>query len=159
LEAWREPSKEVVLPVVTIEDAPRFEYRGLHVDVARNFQSAETIKRILDIMSFYKLNRFLFYTTEDEGWRVEIPGLPELTEVGAFRRHADGMEAPVVHPAYGSGPLPERDNNHGSGYYTRDEFIDILRYAKARHIKVIPELNFPGHARAAIKSMEARYQR
>lgn len=159
LEAWREPSKEVVLPVVTIEDAPRFEYRGLHVDVARNFQSAETIKRILDIMSFYKLNRFLFYTTEDEGWRVEIPGLPELTEVGAFRRHADGMEAPVVHPAYGSGPFPERDNNHGSGYYTRDEFIDILRYAKARHIKVIPELNFPGHARAAIKSMEARYQR
>ena len=159
VEAWRGAFGSVAIPAVTIEDAPRFGYRGLHVDVARNFQSAETIKRILDVMSFYKLNRFLFYTTEDEGWRVEIPGLPELTSVGAMRRHAAGMEEAAVHPAYGSGPFPEGGDNHGSGYYTREEFIDILKYAKARHIKVIPELNFPGHARAAIKSMEARYER
>lgn len=147
------------VPCVQIEDVPRFAFRGLHLDVGRNFQTKETILRLLDLISFYKINRFLFYTTEDEGWRVEIKGLPELTEVGAKRQHTSGKESAVLHPAYGSGPFAGAEGKHGHGYYTREDFIEILKYAKERHIKVIPEVNFPGHARAAIKAMEARYER
>jgi hexosaminidase len=159
MENYQKRLPEISLPCITVEDAPRFGFRGLHMDVSRNFQTKETIFRTLDLLSLYKINRFLLYTTEDEGWRLEIDGLPELTTVGARRVHTSGKETPVLHPAYGSGPDPGSENNHGTGYYTKDDFIEILRYAHARHIKVIPELNFPGHARAAIKSMEARYQR
>lgn len=158
-EAYANKTSDLSLPFVSIEDAPRFGFRALHMDVARNFQSKETILRTLDLMAFYKLNRFLLYTTEDEGWRLEIDGLPELTTVGARRQHTFGMEASVLHPAYGSGPHANGKDNHGTGYYSRADFIEILKYARARHIKVIPELNFPGHARAAIKAMEARYER
>jgi hexosaminidase len=156
---YQRQSKTIFLPHAVVDDAPRFAFRGLHLDVSRNFQTKETVLRLLDLMSFYKLNRFLFYTTEDEGWRLEIPGLPELTTVGATREHTYGMEAPVLHPAYGSGPFAEGSGKYGHGYYTREDFIEILKYATARHIKVIPELNFPGHARAAIKAMEARHHR
>ncbi|HRN56495.1 MAG TPA: family 20 glycosylhydrolase, partial [Agriterribacter sp.] len=149
----------VSVPFVTIDDAPRFGFRSVHLDVSRNFQEKETIFRVLDVMAQYKLNHFLLYTSEDEGWRVEIPGLPELTEVGAQRAHVSSIDAPGLHPAYGSGPFAYDKGHYGSGFYTRKDFIEILEYAKKRHIKVIPELNFPGHARAAIKSMEARYQR
>lgn len=151
--------KNVELNALKIEDAPRFSTRGLHVDVSRNFQTKETILRTLDLMAFYKLNHFLLYTTEDEGWRLEIDGLPELTKVGAQRQHTPGMDAPAMHPAYGSGPIAYEVGKHGSGYYTKADFVEILKYAAARHIKVIPELNLPGHALAAIKAMEARYDR
>ncbi|MPR33148.1 family 20 glycosylhydrolase [Salmonirosea aquatica] len=151
--------KKTTLACLDIEDAPRFHTRGLHVDVSRNFQTKETILRTLDLMARYKLNHFLLYTTEDEGWRLEIDGLPELTEVGAQRQHTSGMDAPAIHPAYGSGPLAYETGKHGSGYYTKADFVEILKYAAERHIRVIPELNFPGHAMAAIKSMEARYER
>ncbi len=144
---------------LNVEDAPRFHTRGLHVDVSRNFQTKETILRTLDLMARYKLNHFLVYTTEDEGWRLEIDGLPELTEVGGQRQHTSGLDAPALHPAYGSGPLAYEPGRHGSGYYTNADFVEILKYAAERHIRVIPELNFPGHALAAIKAMEARYQR
>ncbi len=159
LEVYQQKPESFRLPAMQVEDAPRLRFRGLHVDVSRNFQSKETIMRILDMMAFYKLNRFLFYTTEDEGWRVEIDGLPELTSVGAQRHHTSGMDASALHPAYGSGPVAYENGKHGSGFYTRNDFIEILKYAAERHITVIPELNFPGHARAAIKSMEARYER
>lgn len=158
LEAYKSKGAFSV-PCVSIEDAPRFSFRGLHLDVSRNFQTKETILRTLDLLSFYKINRFLFYTTEDEGWRLEINGLPELTTIGAQREHTSGKEASVLHPAYGSGPFAKAEGTYGFGYYTRQDFIEILKYAKARHIKVIPEVNFPGHARAAIKAMEARYER
>ncbi|GHB78323.1 family 20 glycosylhydrolase [Persicitalea jodogahamensis] len=151
--------KAVELSAMKIEDAPRFHTRGLHVDVSRNFQTKETILRTLDLMAAYKLNHFLLYTTEDEGWRLEIEGLPELTEVGGQRQHTSGMDAPALHPAYGSGPIAYEVGKHGSGYYTKADFVEILKYAAARHIKVIPEVNLPGHALAAIKAMEARYQR
>jgi hexosaminidase len=158
-ESLRRPDPELRVPAIEIEDRPRFTHRGLHVDVSRNFQSRETIERVIDLMASYKLNRLLLYTTEDEGWRIEIPGLPELTEVGARRRHTESPDDPVVHPAYGSGPFADDPGRHGSGFYTRDDFIAILRHAASRHVTVIPELNFPGHARAAIKAMEARYRR
>ncbi|MCO5236015.1 MAG: carbohydate-binding domain-containing protein [Chitinophagaceae bacterium] len=158
-EVYLGKAEAPAVAAVTIDDAPRFGFRSLHLDVSRNFQEKETVLRILDVMAQYKLNHMLLYTSEDEGWRVEIPGLPELTEVGAQRQHVKTIKDPAVHPAYGSGPIAYDKGYHGSGFYTRSDFIEILKYAKSRHITVIPELNFPGHARAAIKSMEARYQR
>jgi hexosaminidase len=159
LKAYAPKSGTLRLPNLHAKDAPRFAFRGLHLDVSRNFQTKETILRTLDLLSFYKINRFLFYTTEDEGWRLEIKDLPELTDVGAQRQHTSGKEAPVLHPAYGSGPFAKEEGRYGHGYYSREDFVEILRYATARHIKIIPEVNFPGHARAAIKAMEARYER
>jgi hexosaminidase len=154
-------SKTTALPIeyITVEDAPRFAFRSVHFDVSRNFQSKETVLKVLDLLATYKLNHLLFYTTEDEGWRIAIDGLPELTEVGAQRQHQPGKESSGLHPAYGSGPVANESDKHGSGFYSSSDFVDILKYAAKRHIKIIPELNFPGHARAAIKSMEARYER
>lgn len=159
-ESYLKPGASVALNYVQVEDAPRFHFRSMHLDVSRNFQTKETVLRLIDLLAFYKINHFLFYTTEDEGWRLEIDGLPELTKVGAQREHtAGGMAASVLHPSYGSGPKAYEDGKYGSGFYTKADFIEILKYANERHIKVIPELNFPGHARAAIKAMEARYER
>lgn len=157
--AYQKPASTLAFGFAQVEDAPRFQFRSLHLDVARNFQTKESVKRVIDLLATYKVNHFLFYTTEDEGWRVEIDGLPELTEVGAQRQHISGMDFPGLQPGYGSGPVAYDKDKHGSGFYTKADFIEILKYAKERHIKVIPELNFPGHALAAIKSMEARYAR
>jgi len=159
IDTFKDQVSTIRIPAVVIEDAPRFGFRSVHVDVSRNFQTKESIKRMLDLFSLYKINRLLLYTTEDEGWRVAIDGLPELTDVGATRQHTSSYGDAVLHPAYGSGPFAGKEGTYGQGHYTREDFIEILKYATARHIKVIPELNFPGHARAAIKSMEARYQR
>jgi hexosaminidase len=159
IEAYQQQGTSFSLGYQKISDTPRLGFRSLHLDVGRNFQSKETILRLLDVMSFYKLNHFLFYITEDEGWRLEIAQLPELTEIGAVRKHTSSFKNSVLHPAYGSGPFANDPEHHGSGYYTRNDFIEILQYAQKRHIQVIPEVNFPGHARAAIKAMEYRYDR
>lgn len=149
-------AKGIDLPQLTITDAPRFEYRGFQLDVGRNFHTKQTVFKLLDLMARYKLNKFHFHLTEDEGWRLEIAGLPELTSIGAVRGHS-AKPGVRLQPAYGSGPDPADAN--GSGYYTRADYIEILRYAAARHIEVIPEVEMPGHARAAVKAMEARYHR
>jgi len=154
-----EDTPTIEWPYIHIEDAPRFHFRSLHMDVSRNFQTKETVLKTLDLLAHYKVNHFLFYLTEDEGWRLEIEGLPELTAIGGQRQHAQSMHDPVLHPSYGSGPVAYEKGKHGSGYYTKADFVEILQYASERHITVIPEVNFPGHARAAIKSMEARYNR
>jgi hexosaminidase len=159
LENLKAKGNALRIPSVNIEDAPRFGFRSVQIDVSRNFQTKESIKRMLDLFALYKINRLLLYTTEDEGWRVEINGLPELTETGAQRHHTLSKDDAVLHPAYGSGPFAHKEGTFGAGYYSRADFIEILKYATDRHITVIPEVNFPGHARAAIKSMEARYQR
>jgi hexosaminidase len=159
IEALKEQKKEIALNYVEITDAPRFHFRSLQLDVGRNFQSKQSILRLLDVMALYKLNNFLFYLTEDEGWRLEIEPLPELTAVGAHRRHTGSFRKSVLHPAYGSGPFATNAESHGNGHYSREDFIEILRYAHSRHIQVIPEVNLPGHARAAIKAMEYRYER
>ncbi|AJJ10377.1 chitobiase [Yersinia rohdei] len=135
------------------QDAPRFEYRGVFLDVGRNFKTKAAVLRLLDQMAAYKLNKFHFHLSDDEGWRIEIPGLPELTEVGGKRCH-DLTENTCLLPQLGSGP---DSNNLGSGYFTRADYLDILHYAKARQIEVIPEIDMPAHARAAVVSMEARY--
>jgi hexosaminidase len=159
LESWQTQAKKIIVPCVEVSDSPRFGFRGMHLDVGRNFQTKQTILKLLDVLAFYKINQFLFYTTEDEGWRLEIDGLPELTEIGAKREHLAGKESAGLHPAYGSGPTAYQKNTHGSGYYSKSDFVEILKYAAERHIRVIPEVNFPGHARAAIKAMEARYEK
>jgi len=157
-EAWKTSNvkKPIAIQSMVVIDSPRFGYRGFLLDVARNFQTKKEVFRVLDLMGFYKLNTFHFHLTEDEGWRVEIDGLPELTEIGARRGHSLD-EKENMPAAYGSGGLT--DSLYGSGYYTKADFIEILQYANARHIKVIPEIETPGHARAAIKSMDARYAR
>ncbi len=156
VEAFCGPSDSLSLPAVRIVDAPRFRYRGLLVDVARNFQSPETIKKLLDLMAFYKLNRLHWHLTDDEGWRVEIKAIPELTMVGSRRGHTLD-ERDFLMPSQGSGPDPEKFP--GSGFYTQSEFVEILRYAADRHIQVVPEFDFPGHARAAIRATESRRKR
>ncbi|PYP16068.1 MAG: beta-hexosaminidase [Gemmatimonadetes bacterium] len=143
----------VVLPALRVVDAPRFGYRGFMLDVARNFHPKAAVLRTLDLMARYKLNVFHMHLTDDEGWRVEIAGLPELTTVGARRGHTLDSKA-FLQPAFGSGPLVGRP--FGSGFFSRADYIGIVRYAAARHIEVIPEIEMPGHARAAIKSMDTR---
>jgi hexosaminidase len=151
--AWAGKQKEVSIPAVDVTDAPRYGYRAFMLDVARNFHSKEDVLRVLEVMSLYKLNVFHFHLTDDEGWRLEIPGLPELTAVGGHRGYStDGR---ILQPAYGSGP--DTTNAAGSGFFTRKDYIEILRYATVRHIRVIPEIETPGHARAAIKAMDVRY--
>jgi hexosaminidase len=149
-------AKVPALNETSIVDAPRFPYRGFQLDVARNFHDKQTVFKWLDLMARYKLNTFHFHLTDDEGWRLEIAGLPELTSIGAVRCHS-AKPGVCLQPAYGSGPDPKDPS--GSGYYTRADYIEILRYAKARHIEVIPEIEMPGHARAAVQAMEARYRR
>ena len=158
LTAWDKVKnkKPIVVPGVFITDVPRFGYRGFMLDVARNFQTKKEILRVLDLMALYKLNTFHFHLTEDEGWRIEIDGLPELTNIGSKRGHTLDEQTNMP-AAYGSGALT--DSLYGSGFYTKKDFIEILRYATARHIKVIPEIETPGHARAAIKAMDERYNR
>ncbi len=146
---------EKKLAAVDIIDAPRFQYRGAHLDVGRNFHSKAAVMRLLDQMAIYKMNKFHFHLTDDEGWRIEIPGLPELTEIGSKRCH-DLTETTCLLPQLGSGP---NSDNMGSGYFTRDDYIEIVKYAKARHIEVIPEIDMPAHTRAAIVAMEARYNK
>jgi hexosaminidase len=150
------PQKEIKIPCAEIKDKPRFAYRGFMLDVGRNFQPKSEIFKILDVMALYKLNVFHLHLTEDEGWRLQIPGLPELTEVGAKRGHTLDSKHNLP-PSHGSGG--EIGNKTGTGYYTRPDFIEILKYANKLHIMVEPEIEAPGHARAAVKSMEARYNR
>jgi len=142
------------LPCGGVLDAPRFGYRGMMLDVARHFASVATVKRLLDCMARYKLNRLHLHLTDDEGWRLRIDALPELTEIGSKRGVAGD---PMLPPSFGSGA--EAESSSGTGHYDADEFIDILRYAHARHIEVIPEFNMPGHARAAVLAMRARHDR
>ena len=143
------------LPCGRVLDAPRFGYRGMMLDVARHFASVATVQRLLDCMARYKLNRLHLHLTDDEGWRLRIDALPELTDIGSKRGIAhDGRNLP---PSFGSGA--DVETSAGTGCYDANDFIAILRYAHARHIEVIPEFNMPGHARAAVLAMRARHDR
>ncbi|MCD6234047.1 MAG: carbohydate-binding domain-containing protein [Candidatus Marinimicrobia bacterium] len=156
--AEKEGVTELTLQSVVISDKPRFGYRGMHVDVSRSFRSLKEMKKFLEIMSFYKLNTLHFHLTDDEGWRIEIPGLPELTEIGAFRGHTYN-EKEHLFPSLGSGPYADNPTSNGNGFYSREEYIELLKYAKDHHIKVIPEVDLPGHSHAAVQSMIVRYER
>ena len=136
------------LEALSIRDYPDLPYRGQMLDIARNFTTVEHLKKLVDVISSYKLNVLHFHFSDDEGWRLEIPGLEELT--------TDELEC--LYPGYDGNYDPSAATS-GNGYYTREEFIDLLRYAAQRHVRVIPEIESPGHARAAIVSMKARYHK
>jgi len=137
-----------------IHDMPRFKYRGIHLDISRNYYGSKKIKQLLDFMHYFKLNKFHLNITDDEGWRIEILGLPELTDIGSKRGYT-ADERDHLNPAYGSGS--KTNMSYGSGYLKRNDFIEIVKYANERNIEIIPEINFPAHSRAAVKAMESRY--
>ena len=133
---------------IDIQDSPRFGWRGLHLDVSRHFFTVDEIKRFIDVMAMYKFNRFHWHLTDDQGWRIEIVKYPELTRIGSVRART----------LIGKDPGGEYDETcrydetpHG-GFYTQDEIRDVVEYAARRFITVIPEIEFPGHAVAALAS-------
>jgi hexosaminidase len=131
------------LPAFQIIDRPRFSWRGMHLDVCRHFFTVDEIKRYLDLLARYKMNRFHWHLTEDQGWRIEVPALPMLTKVGAWRK-----ETLVGRPV----PPMRFDGIPYGGYYTRHDIQEVVRYAAARHIVVVPEIEMPGHALAALSA-------
>ncbi|MDR1552835.1 MAG: carbohydate-binding domain-containing protein [Prevotellaceae bacterium] len=141
-----------------ISDYPDAEYRGMMLDVSRNFTSKNNVFKLIDVLSLYKINVLHLHLTDDEGWRLEIPGLEELTQIGSRRGHTRD-ERDCLYPAFSWGWDASDKNTLANGYYSRNDFIEILKYAKQRHIEIIPEIEFPGHARAAIKAMNARYHK
>lgn len=143
------------IPAMTVQDEPHYQFRGMHVDVSRNFRSKEFILGLLDQMAAYKLNKFHFHLGDDEGWRLEVADLPELTSFGA-KRCWDPEGKTCLEPMLGAGP--ENDGNPNNGFYTTNDYLEIVRYAQARHIQVIPSLDMPAHARAAVKAMQLRYE-
>lgn len=133
------PAEKFLFPCVKIQDKPRFGYRGMHLDCSRHFFSVEEVKKYLDVMAMYKLNRFHWHLTDDQGWRVEIKKYPKLTEVGAFRN--------------GTVIKKDWDSNDGvryGGYYTQEQMKDIVAYAGKLGIVVIPEIDLPGHMMGAL---------
>ena len=147
--------EQLRLKPLDIEDAPRFAFRGLMLDVARNFHPKTQILAVIEQMAAVKLNKLHLHLGDDEGWRLEIDGLPELTGIGARRCH-DLAEDRCQMPFLGIGPDPIAP---ATGHLTRADYIEILKAAKARQIEVIPSFDMPGHSRAAILSMKARTRR
>lgn len=147
-----------MVPAAVIEDWADMPYRGLMIDVARNFTSADDMKRIIDLMSRYGLNVLHFHVGDDEGWRIEIPELPELTSVGARRGYCTDDNVPFLKQIYSGDGNPDSTDTPANGYYSVDEFIDLLQYAANAGVDIIPEFDTPGHSRAAIRAMEHRYR-
>ena len=136
-----ESVKTWTVPAIKIEDEPRFGWRGFMLDEGRHFYGKEAIKEVLDILATYKMNRFHWHLTEDQGWRIEIKSAPKLTEVGAWR------ESKVL----GWGNV-KRDYLHYGGFYTQADAKEIVEYAKERFIEIVPEVDIPGHSQAAVAS-------
>lgn len=147
--------KTNTLPIGKVIDKPAMNFRGVHVDVSRNHRSMAFMMRLLDQMAYYKLNKLHLHLADDEGWRLEIESLPELTEVGALRCF-DESETRCLSPQLAAG---NESNNPNNGYFSKAQYITLLQEAKARNIEVIPSLDMPGHSRAAIVSMNARFNR
>ncbi|WP_373830753.1 beta-N-acetylhexosaminidase [Bacteroides heparinolyticus] len=141
--------KDYVIPSAKIEDAPRFAYRGMHLDVGRHMFPVEFIKKYIDLIALHKMNRFHWHLTEDQGWRLEIKKYPKLTEVGAWREQtAIGKNFPHAY----EGATFKGDGKRYGGFYTQEEAREIVKYAADRHITVIPEIDLPGHMLAALAS-------
>lgn len=134
------PAASMTISAVAIEDQPRFSYRGLHLDVSRHFAPVSFIKRYIDFLALHKLNYFHWHLTDDQGWRIEIKKYPQLINVGAFRNGT----------IIGRYPGKGNDNIPYGGYYTQEEVKEVVDYAAKRFITVVPEIEMPGHASAAI---------
>jgi hexosaminidase len=128
------------IPCVSIDDQPRFAYRGMHLDVSRHFFPIDYVKKYIDYIALHKMNRFHWHLTDDQGWRIEIKKYPKLTSVGAWRKGT----------IIGRFPGTGNDNTKHGGFYTQEEVKEIVQYAAARQITVIPEIEMPGHSMAAI---------
>jgi hexosaminidase len=139
------PEEAKSVPYVDIEDRPRFEYRGLHLDVGRHMFPTEFIKKYIDLMARHKFNRFHWHLTEDQGWRIEIKKYPKLQEISAFRK-----ETVVGRQRTATRAEAKYDGKRYGGFYTQEEIKDIVNYASERFITVIPEIELPGHAMAAL---------
>ena len=147
--------EEKGIPLLKINDSPRFQHRGFMLDLSRNFFPKEKILEILDYMAYYKLNRLDLRLFDDEGWRLEIPGLKELTEISSKRGFTIN-EKDKLFPMYGSGS--GKRISPGNGFLSRKDFVEILKIAEKRNITVIPQISFPSHARSAVIAMKARYE-
>ncbi|MCM4157018.1 beta-N-acetylhexosaminidase [Gramella sp. AN32] len=130
---------DLSIPAVVIEDAPRYPYRGMHLDVGRHMFPVEFIKKYINLIALHKMNRFHWHLTEDQGWRIEIKKYPKLTEVGSVRKGT------MVEKNW-----DENDGEEYGGFYTQEEVKEIVAYAQSKHIVVIPEIEMPGHALAAL---------
>lgn len=144
-------SESCLLPCLDLEDAPRFPWRGAMLDVARHFVPIDFLKKFVDLLALHKLNIFHLHLNDDQGWRIEIKRYPRLTSVGGYRAHT------IVGPVYQNPIDPDFDASkeqfdgvpHG-GWYTQEELRDLVAYAAERHVTVVPEIDMPGHAQAAI---------
>lgn len=137
------------IPLVKIEDAPAFGWRGYMLDVSRHFFEVEKVKEVLDFMAELKLNRFHWHLADDQGWRVEIKAYPKLTEIGAWRMDYKNIDE-TKSDWWGRPTQKEGENATYGGFYTQEEIKEIIAYAKERYIEVIPEIDMPGHAQATI---------
>lgn len=135
-------NQNLALPKGVIEDAPAFQWRGLHLDVSRHFFTVEEVKDFLEIMALYKFNTFHWHLTDDQGWRIEIKQYPKLTEIGGFR------DSTVV-GHYTDDPRKYEHTNYG-GFYTQKDIKEVVKFAQGLHITVVPEIEMPGHSRAAL---------
>lgn len=144
MQLMPEKGKSSVLPFVEMEDYPRFHYRGLHLDVGRHFFSVAFIKKYIDLMAQYKLNIFHWHLTEDQGWRIEIKKYPELTKTGAYRNQT------II--GYLKDQPQRFDGIRYGGYYTQEEVKEVVAYAASRYITIVPEIEMPGHALAALSA-------
>lgn len=148
--------KPISLPQAQITDWPSLGYRGVMVDISRNYQTPSEIRRVLDLMALYGLNVFHFHFSDDEAWRLEIPALPELTEVGSRRGFVTSDTCGYLPQIFAGDGNPDTKAGTANGYFTRQDYIDMIRHADSLGINVIPEIESPGHARAAIRAMEYR---
>ncbi len=143
LQLIHENGRQLSVPVVTIDDAPNFAYRGLMLDVGRHFFDIDEIKKILDVMASLKLNRFHWHLTDDQGWRLEIKKYPKLTSISAWR------DSSII-GGYGDFKPFIYDGQRSGGFYTQDQAREVVKYAAERNIVVIPEIEMPGHSTAVL---------
>lgn len=135
-----EEKDEIKIPCLLINDQPKFKWRGMHLDVSRHFFDIEFVKKYIDYLAQYKMNTFHWHLTDDQGWRIEIKKYPKLTEIGAWR--SGSMVGHYRDQTF--------DNKKYGGFYTQEEIKEVVAYAKERHITVVPEIEMPGHALAAL---------
>jgi hexosaminidase len=153
-------SRNWTIPSVQIEDQPRFVWRGMMLDVSRDFFTKQEVERLLDLLALHKINTFHWHLVDNNGWRIEIKKYPNLTEAGAWREHprvtparqnAANLESATAHPAWaGASPANFRADGRYGGFYTQDDIREVVAYAAALHITIVPEIEMPGHSAAAL---------